>query len=361
MREVLADISAFGKQYLRSPIGAFFAFIFPVLLILLFGAIFTGIGTTKTPLPVQDLDGTGASRAFLDLLNTSTYVSVQMVPSSANLTQYIHDHALDVALLIPAGFGEAAVAKRPMNLTLYGDPSRSTFTQAQAVVSADLVQTNFVLNQARPVFGMETRSVASSEFGYIDYFLPGIVGMTVMTSSLFSMTGIAAEYRTRRYFKLLATTPLGKGGWLTSKIAFYFVLMVASLAVTVVVGVAAWGMHFTLSWLMFPLVLAGVVLFTSLGMLIGSVVKDPSSGIAVANAIGFPMMFLSGAFFQIEAMPAYLQSIARVLPLTYLNDGLRNTMVYGNTALALADLGLMAVLAVAMFFIAARLVSWKGA
>ncbi len=360
MREILADTIAFGRQYLRSPIGAFFAFIFPVLLILLFGAIFSGIGTSKVSLPVQDQDATPASRAFLDLLNRSPYVTVTMVPTDANLSDYIRANSLDVALEIPSGFGTAAAAKVPFNLTLFGDPSRTTYTQAANVVGAALVQTNFVLNGAQPVLGISARPIVSSSFTYMDYFLPGIVGMTVMTSSLYSMTSIAAEYRTRRYFKLLATTPLTKGGWLSAKIAFYFLLMVASLLVTLAVGVAAWQMHATLTAVPFALIAAGVVLFTSLGMLIGSVVKDPSSGIAIANAVGFPMMFLSGSFFQIEAMPGYLQTVARVLPLTYLNDGLRNAMIYGNSTLALTDLGIVSVLAVAVFFLAARLVSWKG-
>lgn len=361
MREILSDIGAFGRQYLRSPIGAFFAFIFPVLLILLFGAIFTGIGSSRVSLPVQDQDGTAASHAFLALLNNSPYVSVQMVPASESLPAYIRAHSLDVALLLPAGFEQATLTKQPLNLTLYGDPSRSTYTQALSVVSADLVQTNFVINQARPVLGLSTESVASAQFGYMDYFLPGIVGMTIMTSSMFSMTSVAAEYRTRRYFKLLATTPLGKSRWLTSKIAFYFLLMAASLLVTVLVGIAAWQMHVTFTLLPLALIAAGVVLFTSLGMLIGSVVKDPASGVAIANAVGFPMMFLSGSFFQVEAMPSYLQTVARVLPLTYLNDGLRNAMVYGNAPLALDDLAVVSLLAVGVFVVAARLVSWKSA
>ncbi len=361
MREILADMVAFGRQYLRSPIGAFFAFIFPVLLILLFGAIFSGVGTSKVSLPVQDQDASPSSRAFIDLLNRSPYVAVTIVPAGENLADFIRANSLDVALEIPAGFGQATATKHPFNLTLFGDPSRSTYTQAASVVGAALVQTNFVLNQAQPVLGMTSEPIASAQFTYMDYFLPGIVGMTVMTSSLYSMTGVASEYRTRRYFKLLATTPLSKGGWLSAKIAFYFLLMVASLLVTLAVGVAVWQMHATLTVVPFALIAAGVVLFTSLGMLIGSVVKDPSSGIAIANAIGFPMMFLSGSFFQIEAMPSYLQSVAKVLPLTYLNDGLRNAMIYGNTNLALTDLGIVSILAVVVFFLAARLVSWKGA
>jgi len=74
MRRVIADLIAFGRQYMRSRVGAFFAFAFPLILILLFGAIFSGQGATKIPLYVQDQDDTPLSRAFVQAVNNTTVV-----------------------------------------------------------------------------------------------------------------------------------------------------------------------------------------------------------------------------------------------------------------------------------------------
>jgi ABC-2 type transport system permease protein len=100
--------------------------------------------------------------------------------------------------------------------------------------------------------------------------------------------------------------------------------------------------------------------FTSLGMLLGIFIRDQETAAAIANAIGFPMMFLAGSFFPLDLFPSYLRAVANFLPLTYLNEGLRATMVLGNDATALVDLAVTAVFAGACFIIAARGLSWKS-
>ncbi len=365
MNKILADLGAFGRQYLRSKVGAFFTFIFPILLILLFGAIYTQTGTTTITLPVQDMDHSGSSGMFLSTLNTTGAVKVTMIPTSEDLTGYIKNNTLSVALLIPEGFGQAIVDSSHSNWTirvtvlLYGDPSQSSFGIATGVLEAVAEQMNFALVGVPKVVWINTQQVASEKFSFMDYFLPGIVGLTVMTTAMYSMTSICGEYRSRKYFKLLATTTLKKHEWLTSKILFYIISLTASLLLSVAIGWLAFGLHVTIGVLAFAFIVVGALLFTSLGMIFGTVVKDPESGVAIANAIGFPMMFLSGSFFPLETMPSFLQTFAKVLPLTYLNSGLRDAMVYGNTGGALFNLGVVTVLAVVLFVLAAKLVSWK--
>ena len=82
---------------------------------------------------------------------------------------------------------------------------------------------------------------------------------------------------------------------------------------------------------------------------------------AIANAIGFPMMFLSGSFFSVQSFPGFLQGVAAFMPLTYLNNGLRDTMIYGNDASALLNLAVVLVVGVIMMITASRLMSWKEA
>jgi ABC-2 type transport system permease protein len=88
-------------------------------------------------------------------------------------------------------------------------------------------------------------------------------------------------------------------------------------------------------------------------------VRDPESAAAVSNVIGFPMMFLSGSFWDLGSSPVYLQVISKAMPLTYLNDGLRDTMVYGNTSNALVNLMIVGMLGLVFFLIASRWMSWK--
>ncbi len=365
MNRIVADLLSFGKQYMRSRVGAFFTFIFPILLILLFGAIFTQSGTSAITLPTQDLDGTAMSQSFLDALNHTGVVHIAILSPNVDLGSYIRDNSLSVALQIPLAFENHVIASVASNgtihanVTLYGDPSKSTFSMAQGVLYSVAQQMNLQIAQGYSYVGVSVETVASSTYQYMDYFLPGIVGMTIMTTSMYSMTSICGEYRTRRYFKLLATTTLRKYEWLSSKILWYIISMIVSLFVTVAVGILVWNIHVVIDAVALAFIAVGALLFTSLGMLFGTVVRDPESGVAVANAIGFPMMFLSGSFWPIEQMPSYLQSVAKVLPLTYVNAGLRDTMVFGNLQSALTNLAIVGALAAVLFVLAAKLVSWK--
>ena len=365
MKKVLVDTIAFGKQYMRSKVGAFFTFIFPILLIILFGAIFTNTGNTMVDLPVQDLDGTTLSDRFLDALNDTHAIRISMIPTTVDLSTHVRENSLSVALLIPDGF-EADVVEGLRtngtvhgNVTLYGDPSRSTLGIAEGIVRAVAEQMSLSIYRKDLLIQTDVRGSAQQNYQYMDYFLPGIIGMTVMTTAMYAMTSTCAEYRSRKYFKLLATTTLTKAEWLTSKVLWFALALLISLFVTVGVGIAAWNVKVTIDGIGIAFIVLGTLLFVSLGMVLGSAVRDPESASAIANAIGFPMMFLSGSFFPFEAMPSYLQSIARVLPLTYLNNGLRDTMVFHSLDSALVNLAIVGVLAAIFFVLGAKLMSWK--
>lgn len=366
MRRILADAKAFGTMYLRSRTGTFFALIFPVLLILLFGAIFSGSGTTSLPIYVQDLDGTAYSSAFIQGLNQTEILVYNPIPANVNISEFIKDNSVNIALEIPKGFGNnvsRAIAHDPganVTVTLYGDPTQSTFGIAASAVNAVITGYNFEIQGAAPFIHMATAGLIERPVKYIDLFLPGIIGFTVLTTPLFGMTSVCAEYRTRKYFKFLATTKLSKAEWLAAKIIFYVLLMLVSVVLILTAGVLVFHMDGTLTPLAIALIVAGTVEFTSLGMLLGIFIKDQETSAAIANAIGFPMMFLAGSFFPLDLFPGYLRTIANFLPLTYLNEGLRSTMILGNDTVALVDLAITGVMAAVFFIIPARMLSWKS-
>jgi ABC-2 type transport system permease protein len=96
-----------------------------------------------------------------------------------------------------------------------------------------------------------------------------------------------------------------------------------------------------------------------LGMLVGTVTKNPETAGVIGNIVTFPMMFLAGTFFPISIMPHYLQSIAHVLPLYYIVEGLNNVMVYANYTGAVIDLVVVGVITVVIFAAAVKLFKWR--
>ena len=94
-------------------------------------------------------------------------------------------------------------------------------------------------------------------------------------------------------------------------------------------------------------------------MLVGTIAKNVETASVVGNIITFPMMFLSGTFFPITLMPPYLQSIAHVLPLYYIIEGLNAVMTYGNYVQAAIDIGVVTVITLIVFVAAAKLFKWR--
>jgi ABC-2 type transport system permease protein len=362
---ILAEVKSYGKQYLRNRSAAFFSFAFPVLMILIFGAMFGSGAVSKITVQVQNQDGGQYSQAILELMNRTTLVNIKMVAPEVNLTEYIKEKSLDVAIFIPSNFSERIesgmtnTSTLMAQVTLYGDPSQSIFGTVASIVGQVVMQMNYNMAHARPLAEMEVKHVAAEGYSMMDYFLPGVVGITVMTNAMYSMTAVCASQRSKGYSKLLATTLLRKDEWLISKFLFYTIILTSSLVLTYIVGSLVFDMHSTLTPMTFLLIAAGAFVFTSMGMLLGTVIKDAESANAVASAIGFPMMFLSGAFFPLEVAPSWLQVISKGIPLTYFNDALRDTMVFGNDVSALSNLAIVGVVGIVVFVLASRLMSWK--
>jgi ABC-2 type transport system permease protein len=125
------------------------------------------------------------------------------------------------------------------------------------------------------------------------------------------------------------------------------------------VGVYAFSAHVTLTVWLIPFMIIGPWLFASLGMLVGTVTKNPETAGVIGNIVTFPMMFLSGTFFPISIMPTYLQTIAHVLPLFYVIEGLNNVMVYGNITGALIDIGVIVIITAVIFVFAVKAFKWR--
>jgi len=360
LRRIKADLTIFGRGYLRSRVGLFFSLIFPVILILMFGAIFSGNGSGPIPVYIQNNDGASqVSTGFISALNATNTMQITLVVSSENFSQYLNSHSATSGIVIPSGFGESFAAGNPVNVTIYGNPTSSTNGIVAGVTSAVVNEFNLQRVHGTPVIGVKQQSLVSKSYKYIDYLVPGLIGFSVLTSPMFALVNISSQYKRDKVFKQLSLTPLTKTEWLLSKITWYVALTIISFLLMTAIGIGLLGAHIALSLEILPFLLLGPFLFVSLGMLVGTVSKSVESAAVVGNLVTFPMMFLSGTFFPVSTMPAYLQTIAHVLPLFYVIDGLNNVMLYGNFGAALVDVGVLVVLSVIVFALAVRFFKWR--
>ena len=359
-KRILADFKVFSRGYLRNRFGLFFGLIFPVILILIFGAIFSGSGSSVINVSVQNLDNGPVSQQFLTALNSSSTIRVITV-NTTDFSKYLADHSDSDGIVIPENFSADYMAGVAVNVTVYGNPTSSTSGIVSGTVSGviNYFNLNYYKQNAVPILNISSTTVNTHQTKYIDFLVPGLIGFAILISPMFSLVNISSDYKKTKLFKQLSLTPLTKMEWLASKILWYIVLTAISFVLMVVVGIFVYGANITLTPWLIPFLLIGPTLFASLGMLVGTVTKNPETAGVIGNIVTFPMMFLSGTFFPISIMPQYLQNIAHVLPLFYVIEGLNNVMVYGNYTGAIIDIAVVAVITIVIFVAAVRLFKWR--
>lgn len=359
-RRMKADLVIFGRGYLRNRSGLFFGLIFPVILILIFGAIFAqGFSGSSITVYIQNNDNGKISGAFVNALNSTNTLSLITVSPSENFSQYLSAHSSSDGIVIPVGFSSNYLAGKLVNVTVYGNPASSSSSVVSATVSGVINAFNLKRVSGSPVIGMSQTTVNSQANKYVDFLVPGLIGFSILVPPMFSLVNLSSEYKKTKLFKQLSLTPLTKTEWLISKVLWYILLTALSFILMVIVGVLVFGAHIALSLWLIPFLVLGPMFFSSLGMLVGIVIKSSETAGVIGNVVTFPMMFLSGTFFPVSLMPLYLQHFAHALPLFYVIEGLNAIMIYSNYAQATMDLLVTATLTVMIFVAAVRLFKWR--
>jgi ABC-2 type transport system permease protein len=331
MRALLALTLANIRSYVRDRAALFWTLAFPLIFIVMFGFIFQGGGGGLT-LGWVDADGSPASAQLRDAFKASG-VDVLVETTEADALSKMRDGEVDAVIVVPDGYGDALAAMAagtgaPVALTVYTDPSRQGLSASvfQAVGSV-LGVVN--LGGRPPLVVPDTRTIQTENLNFISYFVPSMLGLSVMQVGIFAAIPLVAD-REKLILKRLAATPLRRWQLVGSNVLMRLLIALVQAIIIVGVGSFAFGVQISGS---IPLVAAFVVLgavtFLALGYVVASFTMTEDAANSMTSVLQFPMMFLSGTFFPIDDMPDFLQGIARVIPLTYLSDALRQVMVGG--------------------------------
>ncbi|MGQ3412093.1 ABC transporter permease [Natrinema sp. LN54] len=213
------------------------------------------------------------------------------------------------------------------------------------------------------IFGALIRTDPTGEGLFTEpaaYYVPGYLAVVVLFTPLSRMGSEVARHREGSRFEKLATTPLSRGEWLLAQIVVNAVIIgLASLLILGLV-IALTGAEIAFSPLLVPYVLVGVVCFCSVGAMLGSFTDSQDGAVAASNAIGLPLLFLSETFISLSQLPGWFEPLVNLSPLTYFARGVRaatyadaGTPAVAGVDPALANLGILAVLAVIAFAIGA--------
>jgi ABC-2 type transport system permease protein len=205
-------------------------------------------------------------------------------------------------------------------------------------------------------------AIFSSNQKDLDVIVPGIAGMSVMSTTFSALAFNMTFLREQGVLKRIRGTPLPSGAYLSGIALNAVTNTVIQVGIIVVAGKLFFGVSWPKDWLeLIVFAGLGVVCFASLGVALSHAIPNFDSAPAYVNAIFLPVIFISGVFFDAGNAPTFLRDIAEVLPLIHLIQGLSAAMVSGaSLADHLSDLSVVLVWAALGVFLAVRGFSWEA-
>jgi ABC-type multidrug transport system permease subunit len=304
----------------REPEIIFWVFVFPLLLALGLGIAFRNQPASTTSVAVIENAETAKTLALL-----------QASPAHA----LIHATVLDrQAAMKGFQFGKFDLVLEPNadgGVTYHYDPSRPESRLARAQIDSALEAA------AGRKDALPTRDEVSSEPGsrYIDFLIPGLLGMNLMNSGMWGVGFALVDMRQRKLLKRYVATPMRRTDFLLALTASRLGLMVIEVGLLLGFGALVFHMPM-LGSLVSVLFLGalGAVVFGGIGLLTACRAQKIESVSGLINLVMMPMWIFSGVFFSYEHFPAAVQPLIKALPLTALNDALRATILEGTTLAA---------------------------
>jgi ABC-type multidrug transport system permease subunit len=329
------------REFLREPEALFWVFAFPVLMACALGVAFRSQEPQPIPIGIQ------AGRGADDLVRTlgrDAQLAVREV-GAEQVDRLLRNGTVHL-VIVP---GEVPGYRF--------DPTRPETRLARLAADQALQRARGRTDAFVPTD--DTAVPAGSR--YIDWVLPGLLGLNIMGSGMWGIGFSIVQARTRKLLKRFVATPMRRSHYLLSHLLSRLVFLVLEVAALVGFGVVVFGTPLNGSLTGFSVIcLLGAISFGGLGLLVASRPKTVEAVSGWMNVVMLPMWLLSGVFFSSDNFPAAMQPFIRALPLTALNDALRANMIDGaGLAVMWPQLLVMAAWGLFPFAIALRIFRWR--
>jgi ABC-2 type transport system permease protein len=319
----------------------FFSLLFPLLLMIMLGSFVGKGGGVSLDTVIVDHDGTQQSQSLIAALEAQSVSPLNAVVGSDE------KQALDAlkkgdkqfVILIPKGYGEqiAAVSAPSASkgagakLEVYFDETDAARANIGLAVIGQFVDgVSKKITHYKPAVTLEGKGVRSLNLKYIDFLVPGIVAMMIMSNNLNGVAGQISSWRERGVLRRMQSTPLRAPTFIAAQITARLLLNGVQALVMLLIGSLIFHTQVNGSWwLLILFVILGTLAFMAIGFIIAGLAKTPESAGPIAGVISFPLMFLGGVFFPINSMPAAFQSVVKLLPISHLSTALRQVMNVG--------------------------------
>lgn len=332
------------RESYRRPETIFWVYVFPILMVVSLGIAFRNRPIERIAVDVEE--GPSA-QTVVDTLGLDERMDASVFPESVCRTRLRTGRTDIVVAVVPSS--------TPGYRYLF-DPTQPKSMVARSVVD-NLLQRAAGRTDPAAVTDMELNEPGGR---YIDFLVPGLLGMSLMGGGLWGVGFATVDMRIRKLLKRLVATPMKKSHFLIGIILSRLFFMVPEVILLLgfsryVFGVVNHGSLFSV----IALILVGSATFAGIGLLVASRAQTLEAVSGLMNLVMLPLWVLSGIFFSSERFPEFAQPVIRLLPLTPLIDALRSVMLEGaSLAAQIPELAILAVWAVGAYSLALWWFRW---
>jgi len=337
------------REFYREPEVIFWVYGFPLLLAVGLGVAFSSSQPEPPVVDVQEQPSSTMAQELVDQLKKEN-IKAAMFPEKQCQERLTRGRSHLYLVLGP-------------KITFVYDAARAEGVLARHWAEAALWKTR----AGAGGLDMDEETVKEPGKRYIDFLLPGLIGMNIMGGGLFGVGFVLVDMRVRKLFKRLLATPMHRGEFLLALVTTRMLFLTPEMLSLLLVGHFGFGVPVRGSILcLLAVIVVGALAFAGIGLLVASRTEKTETISGLINLVMLPMYLLSGIFFPSTRYPEEVQPFIQALPLTQLNDALRAVMLEGAGFMDSNGiegvgwrLGILAMWAGCTFFLALRWFRWR--
>ncbi len=367
IKAMLAISKASFRGIIRSPSAVIFSLVFPLIFILVFG--FIKGNSIRLDVGIDPLCDT--TSAIYGLFSKLPTINIEREKTRAEMEDLLHKGRLDAIVYI---YNSDKDKSQIVNvITSKASREKGLFVKSVLVNMVDK-QNIYYLRELGKNIGSNDNSfhpteiketeVQGREYKMIDFILPGQLGFSILSAGVFGTAFIFFSLRQTLVLKRFFATPIRRPYIILGEALSRLVFQLIGSLIIITLGKYFFGftlIHgFKTLVEMLTLSAMGLIVFMGFGFVVSGIAKSESVIPPLANVITLPQFLLSGTFFPVDAFPGWLQSISKVLPLTYLNDALRRIAFEGAGFSSIShQLLIISIWGVVVYIAAIRFFRWE--
>lgn len=336
------------REFLREPAAIFWVYGFPLIMAVALGIAFRERPVEKVNVEVIATEGAAEpANQLRDQLSANP--RLQAKNGDDDWKKRLRNGKSELVILVRAG-------THGSEYEIWNEPTRT-----ESVMARSLVENVLRTPTGAPPLPIEDHDLKETGTRYIDFLIPGLLGMNLMGGGLFGVGFVIVDMRVRKLLKRFLATPMRRSDFMLSIMISRLVFLIPEVVLLLLFGWLAFDVKVqgNLIELMFIIVLGGFA-FAGIGLLIACRAKTIETVSGLMNLVLLPMWVLSGVFFSSDRFPEAMQPFIKALPLTALNDALRAIMLEGQSIVDVwQKIAILLAWGIGSFAIALRYFRWK--